>query len=125
MKNRFYLVVVLFLVSCKVTSLDLGFAGKWEYSEHFCHYTLELHNDRSFTYTRQVGCFGGVYDGTWTNLNAHTILLSFPRLPGEDMLMEALVPLSAGKEVQIQIIGGGIMKIDSLEKNAILKRVVE
>ena len=125
MKNKFYLVGILFLISCKTTSLNVGFTGKWQSEDHY-PYILELYNDRSFTYKylRYVELDGGVtevYHGTWTYLNAHTILLSFPCI-SDDVLLKIYDPLLTGKEVQVQAVDSKTMKIDSLAQNVVLKR---
>jgi hypothetical protein len=127
MKNRFFLIVGLFAVSCKTTSLNFGFTGKWQ-SDYYHNYTLELYNDKSFTYTEVVGCCADVYHnefhGTWTYLKPHTILLSFPCI-SDDVITKVFDPLLTGKEVQVQVVDSRTMKIDSLAQNVVLKRVAE
>jgi hypothetical protein len=103
--------------------MDFDYAGKWQ-TEYSDYQTLELHNDKSFTYTQSAGCSMGTYQGTWTYLNAHTILLSFPFI-SDDVLAKAFDPLLTGKKVQVQVIDSKTMKIDSLAQNVVLKRVGE
>jgi hypothetical protein len=103
--------------------MDFDYAGKWQ-TEYYDNYTLQLNKDRSFTYTKYAGCWIFRNDGTWTYLNAHTILLSFPFL-SDDVLTKAFDPFAEGKEVLVQVIGGRIMKIDSLAQNVVLKKVGE
>jgi hypothetical protein len=121
MKNKLMYGVLLFMISCKPSSLDFGIAGK--YSNYGSYHELDLCNDNSFTYIMHAGCWEFTYQGAWSYAQNHKILLAFPNTAGDDIFIAALYPLSAGKNVYIHITEDGLINIDSLARNTYLAKV--
>lgn len=107
-------VVIVFIFSCKVSSLPMNAIGRYVNDD----YTLTINQDNSFSYVERAGCFWGTWKGSWEQLNDRSILLVFSE--NKDILdYLGSDPFLGGQKLQAEILSNTAIKL----KNAVLTKM--